>query len=460
MPPRPVSWPSPLTAQAPADNPADLAGRVASADPAAREEAEGRLEEMGRAALPALRIAAEKAEDPVAARRLADLIDLIERRRLLRATPVALDLKDAPVAEAVAELSRGSGLRVALDPPDDPAWARARITLATRGPIGFWDAVDRLGAAGGLRVEPVSYWANSPKDVPAVRLVRGEGSPVRPSYAGPYRVELTSLDRHRQVARPREGRPPKVVDEFTASLQLVAEPGILVDRNGSPRLLEALDDRGADLRPPSARDPSSPRMGFSFRQWRPTLEVETYRIPLAIPAARGGTLKRLRGVLPIIAYARTGPLVSVPLGAAVNRPLSASGVTLTVRRLDRGRLRLVAPGRRPRRGPHDDPDDRRRPPPAHPGPGPPAVPARRPRPGPRRPGPPLPRQPQRQHPAPRRLDRVHPPDPLQRPVRPADDLAVLRPRRRGDRGAVHVRGRADALSGLGLHPQDPAAASE
>ena len=81
-------------------------------------------------------------------------------------------------------------------------------------------------------------------------------------------------------------------------MQLVAEPGILVDRNGSPRVLEAVDDRGADLRPPSARDPSSPRMGFSFRQWRPTLEVETYRVPLAIPAGRGGTLKRLRGVLP------------------------------------------------------------------------------------------------------------------------------------------------------------------
>ncbi len=324
-----------LTALAPADNPADLAGRLAAADPAVREEAEGRLEEMGRDALPALRIAAEKAEDPVAARRLADLIDLIERRRLLRATPVALDLKDVPVAEALAALSRTSGLRVAHDPPDDPAWAQARITFATRGPIGFWEAVDRLGVAGGFRVEPVSFWANSPKDVPAVRLVRGEGSPVRPSYTGPYRVELTSLDRHRQVARPREGRAPKVVDAFTAALQLIAEPGILVDRNGSPRVLEALDDRGADLRPPSARDPSSPRVGFSFRQWRPTLEVESYRIPLAIPAARGGTLKRLRGVLPIVAYARTGPLLAVPLGAAVNRPLSASGVTLTVRRLER-----------------------------------------------------------------------------------------------------------------------------
>src|SRR5439155_15829562 len=101
-----------FASQAPADNPADLAGRVASTDPGVREEAEGRLEEIGRPALPALRIALDKAENPVAARRLADLIDLIERKRLLRATPVAFDAKDVPVAGAVADLARRSDLRV------------------------------------------------------------------------------------------------------------------------------------------------------------------------------------------------------------------------------------------------------------------------------------------------------------------------------------------------------------
>lgn len=324
-----------LASQAPADNPADLAGRVASAEPGAREEAEGRLEEIGRPALPALRIALEKAEGPASARRLADLIDLIERKRLLRATPVALDEKDVPVAEAVADLSRRSGLRAVLDPADDPAWAMRRVTLATPGPIGFWDALDRLGASGGFRVEAASFWPGSPKDVAAVRLVRGEPSPIKASYAGPYRVDLVSLNRHRQVAQPKAGRPSKAVDELAAALQLAAEPGVHVDRHGSPRLLEALDDRGADLRPPSTRDPSSRGMGFSLRQWRPLLSSQPYRVPLAIPAGRGGTLKRLRGALPIVALARTGPLMSVPLGGIAGRPLSASGVTLTVRRVDR-----------------------------------------------------------------------------------------------------------------------------
>jgi hypothetical protein len=234
----------------------------------------------------------------------------------------------------VAEVSRRTGLLAVLDPPDDPAWASARASLAT-GPVSFWEALDRLGASGGFHVEAGSFWAGSPKDVPAVRLARGGPSPVRPSYAGPYRVELMRLDRHRQVTLPRSGRSPKVGDEFTATLQLAAEPGLLVDRNGPPRVLEARDDRGADLRPGSARDAMSPRMSSIFRQWKPELEVEAYRVPLAIPAGPGGTLRRFRGVLPIVAYARTGPLLTAPLAGIAGRPLSASGVTLTVRRFDR-----------------------------------------------------------------------------------------------------------------------------
>jgi hypothetical protein len=334
MPPIALALALALATPDAADNPADLAGRVGSADPGVREEAEGRLEEIGRPALPDLRIALEKAESPVAARRLADLVDLIERKRLLRATPVALDERNIYLFDAAADLSRRSGLRVALDPPDDPAWAATRVTMTTPGPIGFWDAVDRLGASGGVRVEAGSFWPGSPKDEPAVRLVRGEPSPIRASYAGPYRVELVALERHRQVTQPRPGRAPKSLDEFAASLQVVAEPGLILERNGSPRLEEALDDRGADLRPASPRDPAL-RTGFSFRQWQPTLSVQAYRVPLAIPAERGGTLRRLRGTLPIVAYARTGPLMTVPLGGIVGRPLSASGVTLTVRKVER-----------------------------------------------------------------------------------------------------------------------------
>ena len=270
-----------LDAQAPADDAADLAGRVASADPAAREEAEGRLEEVGPAALPALRIAAEKAEDPVAGRRLADLIDLIERRRLLRATPVVLDLKDVPVAEAVAELSRVSGLRVALDPPDDPAWARRSVSLATRGPIGFWEAIDRLGAAGGFRVEPVSFWAELPEGHPGrpARPRRGPAGPPELRRPVPGRADEP---RPASPGRPAAGRTP------AQGRRRVRGGRAARRRAGHPRRPQRLPARAGGRRRPRRRPP--PALGP-----RPVLAPDGLLVPPVEADAGGRDVPRPAG---------------------------------------------------------------------------------------------------------------------------------------------------------------------
>jgi hypothetical protein len=127
----------------------------------------------------------------------------------------------------------------------------------------------------------------------------------------------------------------KPVNEFTATLNLVPEPGLVMARNGSPRVFEAVDDKGADLRPASTFSPSSLNE-YPFRQWRPdTLAPITYKLPLAYPPARGGTLKRLRGELPISVVARTGPIMTVPLDGSEGRPFVAGGITLIVRSIER-----------------------------------------------------------------------------------------------------------------------------
>jgi hypothetical protein len=315
------------------DNPADLAERVASGDLGARLEAAGRLEEIGRPALTDLRIARGKAEDPTAARRLAEVIDLIARQRLLRASVVdRLEAQDVTVAEAVAELGRRSGVSLELDPVADPAWTSKRVTLGTAGPLGFWEALDRLGESGGFRLEANSFRSGPTVDKPSqLRLARSMDPKPRTCYAGPFRVDLVSLSRHRQVAQPRPGTSPRPIDEFAAELRLVAEPGLEIERNGTPRVFEALDDHGADLRPESTQDQS--RNAFSARQWLPGPSVQMYRVPLAIPAGRGGTLKRLRGCLPIIVAAREGPILIVPLEGAEGRTFSSGGIILNVRRL-------------------------------------------------------------------------------------------------------------------------------
>jgi hypothetical protein len=322
-----------LLAAAP-ENPADLADRLGSADAGVREEAEGALEEIGRPALPVLRIAVGKASDPAHARRLAELIDLIERKRLLSATQVELVEHDVTVSDAVADLSRRARLRVTLDPPDDPHWTSKKIEFDSKGPIGFWEAIDRLGTVGGFRLEAIAGWYGS-RTEPTVRLVRFDDPPAKTSYAGPFRVDLASLNRHRAVTQTRPGITAKPVDDFSVMLNLVPEPGLKIARNGSPRVFEAVDARGADLRPTSTLDPSA-QNEFPFRQWRPEgLGAITYRLPLRYPAARGGTLKRLRGELPISVVARTGPIMTVPLDGSEGRPFTAGGITLIVRAIER-----------------------------------------------------------------------------------------------------------------------------
>src|SRR5262249_59618194 len=92
-----------------------------------------------------------------------------------------------------------------------------------------------------------------PDQGPRIRLVDAEGDPPAPtSCAGPYRLTLTSLDRHRQVAQVRPPAEATVREEFTVAMTVAAEPGLLIAPDGSPRLIEAVDDAGRDLRPPPA----------------------------------------------------------------------------------------------------------------------------------------------------------------------------------------------------------------
>ncbi len=324
------------------DSPADLAAQVVSGEPGAHEEAAGALEEIGRAALPALRVAIGRADDLAASKRLADVIDLIERRRLRRATPVEFEAKDVPVVEAVAEFGRKAGVRLSLDPSGSALWSSNRVNLAP-STLGFWEGLDRLGEAGGFRPDPSGYWSIGPAtSEPVVRLAKAEGPAMRTSYAGPYRIDLLSLNRHRRTTQTRPGTAPRIIDEFVATLQLFPEPGLEIDRNGSPRVDEAVDDKGTDLRPESTFDPS-PQRANMFRQWRPEAPgALAFRVPLAIPAALGGTLKQFRGDLPITALARTGPLMTFKLDGAEGRPVSAGGVTLVVQRVDRVKERISA----------------------------------------------------------------------------------------------------------------------
>ncbi|MEO6807569.1 MAG: hypothetical protein ABI353_00450 [Isosphaeraceae bacterium] len=309
-------------------DPAFLVKALSSDQAAERLEAAGVLEERGRPALPALH-AAKGGADPDLKERIALLIDLIERQRLMRATKVRLDAHDTPLPEAVESIRTQTGFDVVLEPKDAPAFQTRRITLKADGPVPFWDALDRLGAAGGVRYNPGVLFAIN-RRAPLISLILDDGPAVPVSYAGPFRVNLIGLSRHRDLVPARKPAKSTVSEEFSALLQVFAEPGLILSGNGPLVLGEASDDQRQDLRSKMAASPSiqSHRSAWANPG---RLGVLQYQVPLTLPANPGHRLERFKGYAPVTVVAQTSDPVVVRLNGTEVVSAAEDGVTLTAR---------------------------------------------------------------------------------------------------------------------------------
>jgi len=292
--------------------PEELIDRLGSPDRVVRAEAARTLEERGDDVLGALRAAKEKADGP-AREPIAELVARIEARSLDRPTLVALDLVARPLGEAVATLAKRSGFALALV---DSVPADRRVTLHIAESLPFWEALDRLGRAGGVRHDP------SPRrdpnggdpDAATIRLVAGE-PPGFVVYAGPLRLHAFAIHRYRNLGFPAP-RVPNRAGSVVVEIQAFAEPGRFLVADGTPRV-EALDDQGRPLAPPPdagrANDPSQ-------RAWHVPGEPSLlhWHVPLGLPPdLPAGTPLKLRGVAPVVlASRRHDPLVIALADAA------------------------------------------------------------------------------------------------------------------------------------------------
>jgi hypothetical protein len=314
----------------PGDDPADLVARLGSPQAAEREEAAGALEELGRPALPAL-YKARDGKDADLSRRADLLIDLIERQRLMRATRVKLDFADRPLSEAVEAVRERTGFPVVLEA--DAARRDRRVSVEAPEPVPFWEAIDRLGAAGGVRHNPGQSIAPEPRPL-TLPLVADDGPPPPASYAGPFRVNVVRISRQREVVPARPPAEARVRDQLSVDLQVFAEPGLTLEPNG-PLVLDAVsDDLGQDLRPgpgdgPPQRVPTPPRFQEGL------VSLVHYHVPLRPPDRTGRRVARLKGYAPVTVAARTEPVVVVPLRGAEGKPFSGGDVTLTVAGVER-----------------------------------------------------------------------------------------------------------------------------
>ena len=185
-----------------------------------RDAANKELDAIGEPALEALRKAA-KSNDMEVAKRATDLIGKIEQRaenaRLLAPTYVELNLKEATLDDAVAELSKKSGYSIVIG-GDKTKMSDRRVTLET-GRVPFWKALDMLCQKAGL-VEadpntPLPGGIDLPGQPlpPQVQPLPIRIQPVKPINIKPIQIKPINV-KPLPAPKPVEDKPePKPVEK-------------------------------------------------------------------------------------------------------------------------------------------------------------------------------------------------------------------------------------------------------
>jgi hypothetical protein len=291
---------------------------------ASRIVAEGKLVGLGRASLPALRMGAVSKDAEIRARSAA-LLERIEGASLIEPTPIRFDLRQATLTEAIDEINRQSGFRISLAPERDAAAARRRVTLQSREPMTFWQAMDALCQAGGVR--PLAELGGSPSPSgEGFSLGDGALAELGPSSDnGPFRVRLTSVHLQSEV---RPGRSPEAASrDFFLQLSLVAEPRLAIANDGAARVTVALDDRGRSLM--VAQGSQTIRRSSGYFGLSPASNL-AFRLDLDYPEPEVAQLRLIRGVVPVrVETRKPNPLV-IPLSSRPGQVFRRGEAELTL----------------------------------------------------------------------------------------------------------------------------------
>jgi hypothetical protein len=327
------------------DDPASMVERLSAPRRVERERAARGLEEMGDAARPALLKAVESSDLELRGRAAA-VLDAIEGRSLARPTMVTLDYKEKPLGEVVDAITERSGLGVILEVTGDQKKADRKVTLVASEPVRFWDAIERLGKVGGVRVEfnPNMGWnrggmMGGPVMGRPRRTYTGNelmlvpdpgGTPVPSANSGRFLLAVTNIHHQRdRTLGVRNGRQPidTVVDLFEVRLRVTPEPGLNVGRVGEVEGLEAEDDMGQSLVPAAPAEVAMPMNSpFDVHGGRTTPTA----IRLRYPERPGAAIRRLKGALAVTVVGTKPEPVSASLVKDLDRPVQKGDVTLTV----------------------------------------------------------------------------------------------------------------------------------
>jgi hypothetical protein len=277
---------------------------------------------------------------------------------LLRPTLIRLDFRSRPFGEVAREMGarggkaisdRGELTKGAMN-PSDQGWRDRRVTLEASEPVPFWEAVDRLAAAGRVRYRLAHGGTNGAETTSVLFLGTGAVEGGLPYYTGPFRAGLLGVHAHDDIlfvrgpwvrvypsgmAGPADATalasaPPDGGSVY-AELQVLVEPGLVCRRDGPLRRLEATDEDGRSLLAP-------PREGSGLSPPHALYEPFSrgisplLRVPLSRSEGTGRRLHLLRGAIPVeVGAVETEPALVIPLQGAAGKTFSGAGVTFAVR---------------------------------------------------------------------------------------------------------------------------------
>jgi hypothetical protein len=132
------------------------------------------------------------------------------------------------------------------------------------------------------------------------------------------------LDPRVQVTLPR--KPPR--EQLYVRIKVMAEPRMSLRLDRAARWTEAVDNRGQSLMP-LAGDKVADGRGVAV----PDPSQIMFSMPLKHRDRRGKTIRRLRGVVPVMASARTPEPLIIPLKDAVGRKVEGRGAAVEIREM-------------------------------------------------------------------------------------------------------------------------------
>jgi len=193
---------------------------------------------------------------------LVHLERLLDSEKYLKPQTIRLEFKDVPVADALADFARRTGIRVSLGDPDKTKLAKRTVTLDT-GEVSYWEALSQLCEKARLSEQPPASLRIYEEDefehlrwrrrmiwrhayYPSVPvnpdIVLADSATQRPTCnAGALRIQVVPQ-------RPLVG-PPGPLTHVTLNVDV--EPRFKWSRLVSVRIDHAIDARGQKMVQPA-----------------------------------------------------------------------------------------------------------------------------------------------------------------------------------------------------------------